>query len=176
MLTRQEKQTEIDALHQKVARANAMLAMDYRGMTVTEVNDLRGKLREAGAGTLEYRVAKNTLLKRALTGTPLEPFGGLCSGPTAIGIAYEEPAALAKVLVEYAKSNEKLRIRGGVVDGEVIDLKGVEALSKLPGKHELRGMLAGTLQAPLRNLAGTMYALLGHLRNALEQREKQLNV
>jgi large subunit ribosomal protein L10 len=174
MLTREQKQQEIDRLHEKVARANALLAVDYRGLTVAQTNELRGKLRAGGPGAFEYRVAKNTLLKRALRGTPLEPFGDLCVGPTALGIAYEEPSALAKILVEYAKQNEKLRIRGGVVDGALVDLKGVEALSRLPGKHELRGMLAGTLQAPLRNLAGTMYALLGHLRNALEQRQAKL--
>ncbi len=176
MLTRQEKQQEIEVLHEKVTRANALLAVDYRGLTVAELTELRGKLRQAEPGFYEYRITKNTLLKRALEGTPSEPFGGLCVGPTALGIAYEEPSALAKILVEYAKQNEKLKIRGGVLEGELLDAAGVERLSKLPGKHELRGMLAGTLQAPLRNLAGTMYALLGHLRNALEQRQGQLEV
>jgi large subunit ribosomal protein L10 len=176
MLTRQEKQQEIDALHEKVARANALLAVDYRGLTVAELTDLRSKLRKSAAGPFEYRVTKNTLLKRALEGTASQAFGGLCVGPTALGIAYEEPNALAKILVDYAKQNEKLKIRGGVLEGELLDAAGVERLAKLPGKQELRGMLAGTLQAPLRNLAGTVYALLGHLRNALEQRQNQLEV
>jgi large subunit ribosomal protein L10 len=81
---------------------------------------------------------------------------------------------VARVLVDYAKENEKLQVKGGVADGEIVDLAAVRVLAALPTKHELRGMLAGTVQAPLRNLAGTMYALLGHLRNALEQRQGQL--
>jgi large subunit ribosomal protein L10 len=174
MLTRQQKQDEVDALREKLERAQGIMALDYRGLTVQQTDELRGKLREAGAATFEYRVAKNTLLRRAVAGTPGESFGNLCSGPTALGLAYEEPGALAKILVEFAKQNEKLEIRGGLVDGELMNTSGIEDLARLPGKQELRGMLAGTLQAPLRNLAGTMYALLGHVRNALEQRQSQL--
>ena len=174
MLTRQQKEKEVDVLQEKLARAAGLVAVDYRGLTVGQTDELRAKLREVGAGNFEYRVAKNTLLRRAVAGTDAERFAGLCSGPTALGIAYEEPSALAKILVEFAKENEKLAIRGGLVDGELVDASGVERISKLPGKQELRGMLAGTLQAPLRNLAGTMYALLGHMRNALEQRQSQL--
>jgi large subunit ribosomal protein L10 len=174
MLTRDEKQVQIDVLHEKFARATAILAFDYRGMTVDESNQLRGQLRAAGAASYEYRVVKNTLVKRAVEGTSSVPLAKYCTGPTAVGIAYEEPAALARVLLEYAKKNEKMTLRGGVFDGAALDVRGIEALSKLPGKQELRGMLAGTLQAPLRNLAGTMYALLGHLRNALEQRQQKL--
>jgi large subunit ribosomal protein L10 len=174
MLTREQKQVQIDALHEKFARATAILAFDYRGLTVEESNQLRAQLRQAGASSYEYRVVKNTLVKRAVEGTASVPLAKYCVGPTAVGIAYEEPAALARVLIEYAKKNEKMSLRGGVFDGSALDVKGIEALSKLPSKQELRGMLAGTLQAPLRNLAGTMYALLGHLRNALEQRQQQL--
>jgi large subunit ribosomal protein L10 len=175
MLTREQKQAQIEVLHEKFARATAILAFDYRGLTVDESNQLRAQLRAAGATNLEYRVVKNTLVKRAVEGTGSVPLAKFCVGPTAVGIAYEdEPATLARVLIEYAKKNEKMKLRGGVFDGAALDARGIEALSKLPSKHELRGMLAGTLQAPLRNLAGTMYSLLGHLRNALEQRQQQL--
>src|SRR4051812_33213326 len=116
MLTREQKQQQIDLLHEKLERANAVLAIDYRGLTVQQTDDLRGKLRASGAGSFEYRVAKNTLLKRAAEGTGLEALAGLCSGPTALGIAYDEPGALAKILVEFAKQNEKLTLRGGVVE------------------------------------------------------------
>ena len=81
---------------------------------------------------------------------------------------------MAKVLVAFAKENEKFKIKGGVVDGAAADLAAINALATLPGKHELRGMLAGTLQSPLRNLAGTLQSLLGNLRNALEQRQQKL--
>ena len=174
MLTRQQKHEEVDALKAKLAQASSLVAVDFRGMTVDDANALRGKLRQAGGKNIEYRVAKNTLLRIATHGTPLEKIDRHLSGPTAIAIAYDEPAAMAKVLVAFAKENEKFKIKGGVVDGEAADLAAITALSTLPGKRELRGMLAGTLQAPLRNLAGTLQSLLGHLRNALEQRQQKL--
>ena len=114
------------------------------------------------------------LLTIATRGTPHEPIAMHLQGPTAIAIAFEEPSAMAKVLVAYAKENEKFRIKGGVVDGELVDPADVAVLAQLPSKLELRGMLAGTLQSPLRNLAGTLQSLLGHLRNALEQRQQKL--
>lgn len=176
MLTRQEKEQQIEQLHGLFGRAEGILAVDYRGLTVDESNGLRAQLREAAEGQAgEFRIAKNTLIKRAVIGTRAEGLVEFCSGPTALSIAFEEPAAMARVLVQYAKQNEKLGIKGGVIDGEVVDAKGVEALSELPSKHELRGMLAGTLQAPMRNLAGTLHALLGHLRYALDQRLTQLD-
>jgi large subunit ribosomal protein L10 len=175
MLTRVEKEEQVALLQEAFSRAEGLVAVDYRGLTVDESNGLRAKLREAGEGKiLEFRVAKNTLIKRAIAGTRMEGLSDFCSGPTALGIAFEEPATLARIFVDYAKDHEKLQIKGAVVDGEVMDAAGVKVLSALPSKHELRGMLAGTLQAPLRNLAGTLYALLGHMRNALEQRQKQL--
>lgn len=174
MLTRQQKTEQIEALRNKVAGANSLIAVDYRGMTVDNANALRAKLRAAGGKQIEYRVTKNTLLTIATRGTPHEPIATHLQGPTAIAIAFEEPSAMAKVLVAYAKENEKFRIKGGVVDGELVDPAGVAVLAQLPSKLELRGMLAGTLQSPLRNLAGTLQSLLGHLRNALEQRQQKL--
>ncbi len=174
MLTRQQKTEQIEALRNKVAGANSLIAVDYRGMTVDNANALRAKLRAAGGKQIEYRVTKNTLLTIATRGTPHEPIAMHLQGPTAIAIAFDEPSAMAKVLVAYAKENEKFRIKGGVVDGELVDPADVAVLAQLPSKLELRGMLAGTLQSPLRNLAGTLQSLLGHLRNALEQRQQKL--
>ena len=174
MLTRQQKQEQVEVLKEKVARASSLVAVDFRGMTVDDANALRSKLRQAGGKQIEYRVAKNTLLKIATRGTAHEPIAKHLEGPTAVAIAYEEPAVMAKVLVAFAKENEKFKIKGGVVDGEAVDPAGVAVIAQLPTKLELRGMLAGTLQSPLRNLAGTLQSLLGHLRNALEQRQQKL--
>ena len=174
MLTRQQKQEQVEVLRTKLAKASSLVALDYRGMTVTEANALRSKLRAAGGKNIEYRVAKNTLLRIATQGTPLAPIEKHLEGPTAVAIAYDEPSAMAKVLIAYAKENDKLKIKGGVVDGAAADLAAISVLATLPGKQELRGMLAGTLQSPLRNLAGTLQSLLGHLRNALEQRQQKL--
>jgi large subunit ribosomal protein L10 len=174
MLTRQQKQKQVEVLRAKVAKANSLIAVDYRGMTVDNANALRSKLRQAGGTQIEYRVTKNTLLKIATHGTPHESIAKHLEGPTAVAIAYEEPSAMAKVLIAFAKENEKFKIKGGVVDGEAVDPAAIGVIAQLPTKLELRGMLAGTLQSPLRNLAGTMQSLLGHLRNALEQRQQKL--
>ena len=174
MLTRLQKSEQVEALKQKVANASSLVAIDYRGMTVDNANALRAKLRAAGGKQIEYRVAKNTLLKIATRGTPHEPLAKHLEGPTAVAIAFDEPSAMAKVLIAYAKENEKFRIKGGVFDGELVDLATIGMIAALPSKQELRGMLAGTLQSPLRNLAGTLQSLLGNLRNALEQRQQKL--
>ena len=174
MLNREQKSNQVENLKAAAENANALLVVDYRGMTVPDANAIRAKLREAD-GEYSYQVAKNTLAKRAFEGTQFAVGEELLSGPTAIAFCYDEVSVLAKALVDYSKDNEKFEIKGGVVDGEIVDIKTIQALAAVPTKHELRGMLAGTLQAPLRNLAGTMYSLLGHLRNALEQRQTQLD-
>lgn len=174
MLTRAQKAEKVADLKTLLEGANTLLAVDYRGLTVPDKNDLRARLRASGDAPVKYQVAKNTLLRRAIDGTNASGLGEFLSGPTALAISYDEPSALAKALVDYSKDNEKFEIKGGVVDGEVVDLDTIRKLAALPSKFELQGMLAGTLQAPLRNLAGTLYSLLGHMRNALEQRQAQL--
>jgi len=174
MLTRQQKEAEVASLKDLLGRANGLLLVDYRGLSVAAANDLRGRLRQLGEGVMQYRVAKNNLVKRAIEGTDAASLDGLLVGPTALAIAFDESSAVAKALVDYAKENELLELKGGVIDGERLDVAAIQALAALPTKDELRGMLAGTLQAPLRNLAGTLHALLGHVRNALEQRQTQL--
>jgi len=174
MLTREQKQDQVQRMADTIGRANTLLAIDYLGLTVQDANELRRRLRTADA-QIEYRVAKNTLLRRAVQGTPAEGLTEFLNGPTALAVAFDEPSVVAKTLVDYAKDHEVFEIKGGVVEGEVVDLTVIERLAALPSKHELRGMLAGTIQAPMRNLAGTLHALLGNLRNALEQRQNQLD-
>ncbi len=174
MLTRQQKEAEVASLKKVVEGANALLLVNYRGLTVADANELRGRLRQVGEGSVQYRVATNNLVRRAIEGTDVAEVETYLSGPTALAIAYDEPAALAKTLIDYAKDHEALEVKGGWVEGELVDLAAIKQLASFPSREELRGMLAGTLQAPLRNLAGTLQALLGHVRNALEQRAAQL--
>ncbi len=173
MLTRTQKEEQIQQMADTIGRANTLLAVDYLGLSVQEAGELRRRFRQA-EGEIEYRVAKNTLLRRAVQGTQAEGLLEFLTGPTALAISFDEPSAVAKALVDYAKDHEVLSIKGGVVDGEVVDLTAIQRLAALPSKHELRGMLAGTIQAPMRNLAGTLHALLGNLRNALDARQRQL--
>ena len=174
MLTREQKKEQVDRMAETLGHANTLLAVDYLGLTVQDANDLRRRLHEADSES-EYRVSKNTLLRRAVQGTPAEGLLEFLTGPTALAVSFDEPAAVAKALVDYAKENEVFEIKGGVIDGEVVDLSVIQRLAALPSKQQLRGMLAGTIQAPMRNLAGTLNALLGNLRNALEQRQNQLD-
>jgi large subunit ribosomal protein L10 len=172
MRTKQEKIDDLEQLRERLSRATSVVVADYRGLTVQQANDLRAKLR--AVGPVEYRVAKNTLLRIAVRGTPMAGVEAQLEGPTAIAMAFDEPAAMARALVDYARANEKFRIKGGVVEGEVVDLDAIRALASLPSKDELRAKLMGTMLAPMQNLTSTLYALLGNLRNALEQRQKQI--
>ena len=174
MLTRQQKEEQVGQMAERLGRANTLLAIDYRGLSVEDANALRRQF-VAAEGEIEYRVAKNTLLRLAVAGTSAEGLLEFLSGPTALAISFDEPSAVAKAVVDYAKDHEALEIKGGVVEGEVVDLDTIKRFAALPSKHELRGMLAGTLQAPMRNLAGTLHSLLGNLRNALEARQRQLD-
>ncbi|MFQ5699877.1 MAG: 50S ribosomal protein L10 [Myxococcota bacterium] len=174
MRTRAEKEHEVRELRERLGRATAVILSDYRGLSVAEAGDLRARLRQVGEGAIDYRVTKNTLLRIAVEGTDAAELAPLLEGPNAVALAYDEPTVLAKVLVEYAKDNEKLEIKGGLVEGEVVDLDAIRTLAALPSKDELRAMLMRTLRAPMQNLAGTLHALLGNLRNALEQRQQQL--
>ncbi len=174
MLTKAQKEIQVQVLHDKFERANSVVAVDYRGLTVDDANALRASLGKTGEGQIEYNVAKNTLARRAVVGTPTEGLTEFLVGPTALAFSFDEPSALAKALVDFSKDNEKFEIKGGVVDGELADLAMIKSLAALPSRFELQGMLAGTLQAPMRNLAGTLNSLLGYLRNALDARQKQL--
>ena len=173
MRSKQQKADEVDVLRERFARANTVVLADYRGLSVSDANDLRARLRTAGE-QIEYRVTKNTLLLRAVEGTGAEQLREHLVGPTAVAFAFDDSTALTKALVDYAKENEKFEIKGALIEGELIDLAGVRAIAALPSMDELRATLMATLLAPMQNLAGTMQALLGNLRNALEQRQRQL--
>jgi large subunit ribosomal protein L10 len=127
-------------------------------------------MREAGAG---FKVTKNRIAKLALKDTRYEDLDSLFTGPTAIGTS-QDPVAAAKTLVEFAKSNNKLTIVGGSIDGKVLDKSGVEALAKLPSLDELRGKLVGLLQAPAGKLARVAQAPAGKLARVIKAREDQL--
>lgn len=174
MRSRQYKEGEVEALRERAARAVGIVIADYRGLSVAESAELRAKLRKEGGKQVEYRVTKNTLLRRALAGTPASALEPYLSGPTALAFAFDEPAAIARLLVGYAKQNEKFQIKGGLVEGELVDLAAIRALAALPGKDELRARLMAALLAPMTNLAGSLRSLLGNLRGALVERQKQL--
>jgi len=146
---RKAKDAEIGELKTRIAKMTSMVLLDYKGLNVETVTKLRSEFRKAG---VEYRVVKNTLVKQALKGTKLgDTLAKSLTGMTGLAWSYEDPSAAAKVVKAFKKDNEKLQIRGGIIDGQLLDGKGVEdQLATMPGKDELRGMLLATMQAPLQ--------------------------
>ena len=147
-MLRSQKEDKVAAMHESFQNATLVVVTHQSGMSVAESTDLRRQVRDAGAG---FRVTKNRLAKIALKGTPFETLDGLFTGPTAVAYG-DDPVAAAKVLVSYAKKNEKLTVIGGGLGGQLLDAKGVEALTTLPSIEELRAKLLGLLQAPAADL------------------------
>ena len=169
-MNRQEKAELIETLQTTLNDSTTVVVAHQVGMTVAESSDLRAKMREAGAG---FKVTKNRIAKLALNDTPHTALESLFTGPTAIGTS-TDPVAAAKVLVEYAKGNDKLTIVGGSMDGKSLDKAGVEALAKLPSLDELRGKLVGILQAPAAKIARVAQAPAGKVARVIKARSDQL--
>lgn len=159
-MERAEKTEYIDALKSEVSKAASVVVVHYKGLNVDEITELRAKMREAGAS---FQVTKNTLAKRALADTDYQGISDYFTGPTAIGYSEEFPVAPAKVLVNYANENDKLKILGGGFAGEVLDVNGVKELSKMPSLDELRAKIIGMLNTPATRIAGVLQAPAGQL-------------
>ena len=149
-----EKAVVVEDLNKVFADSGSVVVAHYTGMTVAEMSDLRTRMRKAGAS---FRVAKNRLAMRALQGTAVEAIAHLFKGPTGIAFS-KDPVAASKVAVAYAKDNAKLVILGGTVGEKALDPSGVKALAELPSLDQLRGKIAGLLQAPATKLAGLLQA------------------
>ena len=174
MLTRAQKNTEVEELRDRFTRATSVFVAEYRGLTVANVDDLRAKMRAAGADVFEYRVAKNTLLRLAAAGSASEKLTAHFSGPTAIAFSFGDPARLAKLLVDFAKDREPFKLRGAVVEGQALDSAEIATLATLPSLDELRGKLIGLLQAPAGQLARLLAAPPGQIARVVGARHKQL--
>jgi len=156
---RTQKEELVSSLHDTFASAEMVVVAHNLGLTVSEMEDLRTQLREAGAS---FKVTKNRLTRLALKDTKFEGIADLFSGPT--GIAYSaDPVAAAKVAVKFAKNNDNFELVGGALGAEVLDLNTVKALATLPSLDELRGKLVGLLQAPATKVAGVLQAPAGQL-------------
>jgi large subunit ribosomal protein L10 len=168
-MDRTQKAETVQSLNGLFADAGAVVVAHYSGMTVAQMGDLRSRLRKAGAS---FRVAKNRLAVRAVEGTSAQGISNLFKGPT--GIAYsKDPVSAAKVLVAYAKENDKLKILGGVAVGSVLDANGVKALAELPSLDALRGKIIGLLQAPATKIAGVLAAPAGGLARVISAHAKK---
>lgn len=143
-MNRDEKVAVVEELTGRLANAKLAVVSDYRGLTVPVISQLRRELKKNNA---ELRVAKNTLLRLAIKGTPFEPMGPYLEGTTAVTFADADPVAPAKILVEFIKSNPKLEIKTAVLDGKLLTADQLKALSLLPGKDQLRAQLLAVMLA-----------------------------
>ena len=158
-MDRAQKQDAIEALKSDFAGAGAVVVTHYMGLTVAEMTDLRGRLRQEGA---QLKVVKNTLAQKALGGAIGEAGDALFKGPVAIAYAPDAVSA-AKVATQYAKDNDKFTVVGGFMGAEVLDKASVTALASLPSLDQLRAKLIGLLQAPATKIAGVLQAPAGQL-------------
>jgi large subunit ribosomal protein L10 len=154
-LTRNEKAAVIEGVAAQVARSKTLAMAEYRGLTVESLNKLRVDARSKG---VYLHVLKNTLARRAVTGTPFEAAQGAMVGPLIYGFS-EDAVAAAKVIADFAKTNDKLVVKGGAYAGKALDANGVKALAAIPSREVLIAQVAGLLKSPIQRLAGVLAAL-----------------
>jgi len=171
-LNLEEKKEVVAEISARVAKAQAIVIAEYRGLPVENATQLRAQARASG---VYLRVLKNTLARRAVQGTPFEKLAEKMVGPLAYGIS-EDPVAAAKVLHAYAKTNDKLVIMGGAMPGQVMTAKEVGALATLPSREQLLATLMGTMQAPITKFVQTLNEVPSKLVRTLaavrDQKEK----
>jgi large subunit ribosomal protein L10 len=159
-MNRDQKAAVIDEIAADITSAQAIFAVDYRGITVAQAEALRTRLRENDA---TFRVVKNSLTERAADKAGAEELKGLLAGPTALTFAKGDAAAAAKAVADFARVTQLLAFKGGVMDGAALTAADVGAISRLPSREVLYGQLVGLVASPISNLARTLNALVGGL-------------
>ncbi|MBD7983691.1 50S ribosomal protein L10 [Sporosarcina sp. Sa2YVA2] len=157
------KQAVVEEISNKLKSAVSVVVVDYRGLNVSQVTELRKQLRDAG---IDFKVYKNSMTRRAAESAGLEDLNEHLVGPNAIAFSTEDVVAPAKILNDFAKKNDKLEIKAGVIEGLVSSADDMKALAELPSRDGLLSMLLSVLQAPMRNFALATKAVA-------EQKEEQ---
>lgn len=174
MLTREQKEHQVEELREKFERATSVFVADYRGLGVKQMEALRGGLRDSGGTEAEFCVAKNSLLRLASSGGPAEGLQEHFKGTTSIALSFGDPVSLAKQLVDYEKENESFEIRSAVLDGKVLEPREISTLATLPSLDELRGKIVGLLQAPATKMARLLVEPAGQMARIVAARETSL--
>jgi large subunit ribosomal protein L10 len=169
-VSRAEKDEEFGQLQAAFREAETAVLVDYRGISVPQVTELRRQIRASGA---RYRVVKNSLAKRAAAGTSFEAFSQDFKGPTAVVYTGRDPVAMAKALTTFVKTAPSMTIKAAVVQGRAVPAAAVSDLASMPGKSELQAMLLSVLQGPMRQLVTVLSAVPRDLVNVLSAAEKK---
>lgn len=151
-----EKEQIVNEIREKLDRASSAVVVDYRGITVAEADLLRKRMREAN---VEYKIYKNTMVRRAIVGTPFEGLADALKGPSGIAFGYEDATAPAKILDKSIKEFKKMELKGGVIDGVYYDTAGVSAIAQIPSRDELLAKLLGSFNAPISSFARVIQAI-----------------
>jgi large subunit ribosomal protein L10 len=165
-MNRDQKAVAIEEIATQIDQSNAIFAVDYRGITVPQVAELRAKLRDADA---TFKVVKNSLTERAADQAGAETLKEYLAGPTALTFVRGDAATAAKAIADYAKATQLLPFKGGVMDGTTLDVEQLRSLSRLPSREVLYGQLVGVVASPVSGLVRTLAALVGGLASALGQ-------
>lgn len=152
----QAKQLIIDEIKEKLEKAQSAVVIDYIGTTVAQADAMRKKLREAN---VDYTVYKNTLMARAIEGTPYEGLKDVLEGPSAIAIGYEDAVAPARVLNGIIKDYKKMSFKAGVIEGTLFDADGIQAIASLPSRDEMIAKFMGSIQSPVSKFVRTLQAI-----------------
>ena len=150
------KKPIVDEIADAIKGAQSVVLVDYRGLTVEQDTELRKQLREAN---ITYKVYKNTMMNFAFKGTDCEALAPYLEGPSAVAISTEDATAPARILCKFAKTADKLEVKGGIVEGIAYDAAGIENVSKIPSREELLSKLLGSIQSPITNFARVMNQL-----------------
>ncbi len=170
MLTKKAKEKMLEEVTAELKQAELVIVSDYRGLNVKAINDLRGKLRNEQC---RYKITKNTMNRLACRQAGVESLEPLFEGPTAIAYSSADPVAAAKVFNEFAKGNEALVVKGGLLTGQLLDAAGVKALGDIPPREVLLAQVVGGFQAPIAGLAGVLSGTLRSLVYAVDAVRQQ---
>jgi large subunit ribosomal protein L10 len=164
-MVRPEKVVAVEFLTAKIGSSQGIVLADFTGLTVKAMGELRGLCREQN---VEFHVVKNRLMRRAAAAADSAALTDILSGPTGVAFGMKGPIEAAKVLTEFAKTNEKLSIKGGYLDGKLLSAAEVTALSKVPSRDELLSMLMSAMQGPTRGFVGTLHGVLSKFVRTLD--------
>jgi large subunit ribosomal protein L10 len=167
----EEKKQIVEEIKEKLENAQSVVLVDYRGLKVDEVTELRRKYTEAG---VDYKVYKNTMMRFAFKDAGLEEFNQFLTGPNAVAFGFDDPVQAAKITDEFAKDHDKLEIKAGIVDGKIIGIDEIKSLANLPSKEVLIAQTLAGLNGPIAGFANVLQGTIRNLVYALNAvKEKQ---